>query len=420
MSADIERKLLSLMTEQANIAAVWDMGLQPTAFEEPINRLVFEWMIDYWQRAQMKHAPTWMVMETEFPSVRLEPEVEETVDWIVEHLQVRYQINQGQRAIKTAADDLFADPTGALSALWQTSYDITQQVAPRYARADMALTIEQRRERYLRRNESVDIGMTLGLAELDAHTGGILPGELVATAAYTKTGKTWMLANALVSAHKTGQRPLIMTLEQGIPEFEDRVDAIYSGVSFSRLQAGELTFREKAKLNAAQEEMAEAGPLWVEKPQRGDRTIKAMCSRARELGSNYLLIDQLSFIDAERNYTGDRALTAKHTDLIFELKDEINRESAGKIGCHLAVQMNRLAISRNSGGRGALENFANATAIEQTVDLALGLWRTKDMRDEELMGLDIMGSRRCDLKSWKLRWSLTDSTEIRILEENDD
>src|SRR6185312_10063207 len=99
----------------------------------------------------------------------------------------------------------------------------------------------------------------------------------------------------------------------------------------------------------------------------------------RQLGADYIIIDQLSFIDGDKDYTGDRVLTAKHTDVIFELKDEIGRASAGELPCFLAVQLNRETMrTGGNGGRGELWNFANASFIEQTVDMALGLWRNDD------------------------------------------
>jgi hypothetical protein len=170
---------------------------------------------------------------------------------------------------------------------------------------------------------------------------------------------------------------------------------------------------------AAQEEMRSSGNfLHVERPARHERTVKYMVNRCRQLGANYLLIDQLSFIDAEREYRGDKALTNKHGDLIFDLKDEIGNDQAGKVPCFLAVQLNRDTMrDRAQGGRGALHNLANSSTIEQTVDLALGLWRTSEMRANHTMGADIMGARRCDNKNWLLEWRLGTRTSFSVIEE---
>lgn len=411
-----ERKLLAKMTDAHEISRIWEMGVRAEAFEEPINGFVFQFMVDYWKDAQMRVAPTLAVMQAEYPQVPLETDFDETTDWLVSWVKNRYSSRRVQTIVRDAMKVAASDPVAALDQMWHESYDASQTNVPRYSRIDMTQTTAARRERYSRDVQNQLLaGVAVGLQELDDHTRGILPGELAAAAAYTKTGKSWLLANAFVAAHRNGLRPLFFSLEMGVPEIEDRIDAIYSGVSYQRLSQRTLTPEEVIALRDAQDR-AEAGPpMWIERPQRGERTVKHMVNRARQLGADFLIIDQLSFIDAERSYSGDSALRMKHGDLIFELKDEIAREAAGKIPCLLAVQLNRQAAS--AGGRGELYNFANSSMVEQTVDLALGLWRNTEMRANHAMGLDIMGSRRCDTRSWTLAWHLTDRTEIRIREE---
>jgi hypothetical protein len=411
-----ERKLLVKMTDVHEITRIWDMGIRRDVFEDPINGFAFEFMVGYWKDAQMQTAPTLAVMEAEFPQLTLPVVVDETTDWLVEWMKNRYSSRRVQTVVRDVMKMTSSDPVGALEKMWHDAYDAAQNNVPRYSRVDMTETVLDRRERYNREvRENQMAGVSIGLDDLDQHTRGILPGELCAAAAYTKTGKSWMLANAFVAAHRAGLRPLFFTLEMGVPEMEDRIDAIYSGVSYQRLSQRELTPPEVAAWHAAQDEAAAGVPMWIERPQRGERTVKHMVSRARQLGADFLIIDQLSFIDSERDYTGDSALRMKHGELIFELKDEISREAAGKIPCLLAVQLNRQAAA--GGGRGELYNFANSSMVEQTVDIALGLWRNQEMRANNAMGLDIMGSRRCDTRSWTLAWHLTDRTEIRIREE---
>lgn len=412
----IERSLLSMMITQEGIARVWDRGVRSEIFDDPMNRFVFEFMIDYWVDAHMKTPPTRAVMEAEYPQVQLPRDVEETIEWLIDHLQRTYAAKKAQEVIGKAAYAVSENPVATLETLWHEAYDAAQVNTPRYSRVDITQTVDARRERYNRDLENqARAGVSIGLEDLDEHTRGILPGELCAAAAYTKVGKSWLLSNAFVTAQRNGLRPIFFTLEMGIPEIEDRIDAIYSGVSFQRLSQRTLTPEETVRYRAGQDEQAALGSGFIERPQRGDRTVKHMVSRARQVDANLLIIDQLSFIDAERTYSGDSALRMKHGELIFELKDEISRESAGKIPCLLAVQLNRQAAA--SGGRGELYNFANSSMVEQTVDLALGLWRNQEMRANNAMGLDIMGSRRCDTRSWTLAWHLTDRTEISIREE---
>lgn len=412
-----ERKLLAAITDIRDLSRVWEMGVRREAFEDPINGYAYQFIVDYWTDSSMTSAPTREVMAAEFPQLDLPVEVEETTDWLVSWVKNRYSSRTVQSLVRDTMKATVTDPVSALDTLWHRAYAASQNNAPRNTRVDMTQTVEARRERYARdiRNNAM-AGVALGLDELDAHTRGILPGELAAVAAYTKCGKSWLLSSAFVAAHRSGLRPIFFTLEMGVPEIEDRIDAIYSGVSYQRLSQRQLSFDELAVLRECQDRTVEQGPMLIERPQRGERTVKHMVSRARQQGADLVIIDQLSFIDAERDYSGDSALRMKQGDIIFELKDEISRESAGKLPCLLAVQLNRQAASTN-GARGEMYNFANSSMIEQTVDLALGLWRSDEMRANHAMGLDIMGSRRCDRRAWTLAWHLTERTEISIREE---
>lgn len=759
----IEVKLLSRMVNLPDITEVFNSGLRSTVFEDPLNRFIFEFMMDYFQRSALAHAPTWVVMQEEYPQIVLDTEVEETTEWLVSRLKHRYAANQAQSIIRDAAKDSATDPMGSLTRMWQKAYEAAQSVVPRTTFADMTTDVEERRQRYTRDSLNHTLrGIPIGLPEIDEHTRGIVPGELAAVAAFTKVGKaqplsariatprgwiamgelsvgdqilgsdggtqtvtgifdrgqrevwevhtsshvvvetcgehlwavndrrkggasvvltteelagevristdqnrpryrlpsprpalyeemhgalpldayllglllgdggmtradvvftnpeidlhyemerrlpagaylrkrnsrkclttsivghagvnpvtrglrelglqgrksvdkfipaaykyssvedrvllvqgmldtdgtiqkgghvelstsslrmaqdfrevvqslggtatfavrrspryqtgvgqtayrvgvrlpreiipflcsgpkiarlkvdrrdpvtsivdirrtgrfaemrciavsnsdrlyrteghvlthnSWLLAQSYVNALRVGLRPVMFTLEMDIPNMEDRIDCLWSGVSYQRMSNRSLDFQESARLHAAQDELAalEAAPL--ARPERGDRTITYMTTRARQLGADLLIVDQLSWIDADRTYSGDSALRMKHGELISELKEEIGRPSVGELPCLMAVQLNRQVMRGDNGGRGEMHNLANSSMIEQTCDVVLGLWRNNEMAANHSMVLDIMGSRRCDRKSWTLAWHLNQRTEISVREE---
>ena len=416
--SELERKVLSLMMDPKECARVWDMGLRDEAFEDLTNRGAFGWMIEYWQNNSMLQAPTWVVMEYEFPALKLFQKVEESTEWLVSAMQQRLVVNKVQAAMVDASGTLDADPDTTAKTLWQSVYDIAETTAPRNARSDMS-NITERDARYRARGEHQELGMPIGLPELDLHTGGIRPGELAAVAAFTKVGKSFLLCKSVTEAHLQGKSPILFTLEMSVKEMEDRIDAFHSGVSYAQLLEGSMMPQHEQRLRESREQLLQRGPLRIERPQRGERTVKYMVNRARQVGADFILIDQLSFMDADptRKYAGDNSgMRMKHGDIIFDLKDEIARESAGLLPCFLAVQQNR--ASQGSGdGRGQLHNLANSSFIEQTCDIVFGLWRNDDMRNSNMMGVDIMGSRRSDKKSWILNWRLSDRTEVSILRE---
>ncbi|QIG58359.1 DnaB-like dsDNA helicase [Gordonia phage Skog] len=413
--ASMERRLVGLFTDLGALTMAHERGVTADAFEEPVNGAIYSWCVEYWLDAQMRQVPTLAALNLEFPGVAIPAVVEESADFLVGLVQRRYVVRQAQRILTEAVNDLETDPVAVMSKLSEQSFRVSESVAPRNMRVDLSLNADERHDRYRRRAEQVDTGIGYGLTELDTHTQGVRPGELAVVAGYTKVGKSWFLVKAAVEARRAGFRPLLVTLELGVDEMSDRIDAAWAGVSYYRFSRGELDPMELHRMQEARQEIADAGGFHIEKPQMGERTVRNIVNRARQLGADLLLVDQLSFLDGEREYSGDRATTQKHSDIIFSLKDEINRESVGKVPCILAVQFNRES-QRSNDGRGALFNLANTASIEQTADIIMGLWRNNEMRANNSMGLSILGSRRSDLADWMLTWRLTDRTEIRIRE----
>lgn len=410
--SDFERKLLSCLNTSEQMTRVWELGLRSEVFEEPINEAIFAFILDYWYTEQMQKVPTREILEYEFPGVTLHSTVEESPNYLVETLQKRYATNKLQEMIRTAASTSEEDPKTTLKSLFGNAYAAAENIVPRFARSNMATSVEQRRLRYLNRQENQGSGVTLGFPVLDSHTNGLRPGELCAVGAFSKVGKTMFLANAAIQARKQGATPLFITLEMSKEEIEDRLDAIFSEVSYNRLTHGELTPQESMHLRTAQEELAQLGDLYIERPMEGERTVPHIVSRARQLGADYLIIDQLSFMEPVGQH---RELTSKHAEIVAGLKKEIARDSAGQIPCLLAVQLNRASLSQPEGV--GLQNFANTSVIEQTVDLALGLSRSRDERANRLMRLDILGARRSEIVAWILRWELINETKLEVMGE---
>lgn len=403
----LEKKLLARMIDAATVAEVWDLGIRAEVFEEPLYSAVFNFITDYWLSSQMQSAPTPFALAQEFPGYTPTDDAEETTDWLAHKLQQRYVTNRLQDMLREAAKNSTADPVGALKILHAAAYATAEDVAPRNLRSDMS-NVEARRERYAHRHDRPQgTGVPFGIDLLDLHTGGILPGELAVVGAFSSVGKTMYMLNAAAKAVRKGHRPIVYTLEMSIPECEDRLDAFYSGVSYNRLIRGNLSVDEGRALHDAQEELR--GLIHVERPNEGERTVASLCARARQVGADYLFIDQLSFMEAGQRV---QSLKEHHSVIIKQLKTEISRPGL-EMSCLLVAQANRDSLKDGL----SISSFSNATEIEQTVDMALGLHRTKDMRANHVMQLDILKSRRSDIASYLLRWELTERTEISVIEE---
>ncbi|AVO25178.1 dsDNA helicase [Rhodococcus phage Finch] len=410
---DLEKSLLGKVTSSDAMQYCWDHGLRAEVFEDPLCKIVYTFAVDYWMRENLKMAPTKEVLEHEFARQNFAVErSDESLEWLVSKLKTRYLSNITQEVMREAAELSVESPADAMNVLYNQSWKAKQATQPRFNRVNMSATIQDRRIRYSEKQQTQERGAPIGLEEVDEHTNGILPGELAIVAGYAKTGKSFKLVNAAVKARKAGWTPCVFTLEQGIDEFEDRIDAFASGVGYGKLQRGQLTMDESRRLHAAQEEMAELGPLHLERPEKGDRTVASMVNRARQIGADYLIIDQLSWMESIQRYRDRRD---EYKELIGDLKEEISRASAGEISTFMAVQYNRQAVS-TKGERGGMHNIANSADVEQMVDIAYGLYRNKEIRANDSMVLDILGARRSDNASWLLGWHLNNQSSIFVRE----
>lgn len=413
---DLERLLLSKLTTKDEISLCWDQGLRPETFVDIIHGRIFDFIVRYWRESSLISAPTHDVLKYEFPHFSPVKDVEETTSWLIDAIKRRYASNKLQNVLRSAAKDSVDEPIAALDNLFKESWDVKNSLSKRVARSDLSQNITERAARYTDTMESPEVGAPTGFDDIDQHTKGLRAGELAAVAAYTKVGKSWTLIHSALSARKAGFTPFVATLEMSVPEFEDRFDALNSGVSYSRLQSRKLYKDELKQLSTSREELAELGHLYVEQPERGARSVQDIVGRARQLGCDYILIDQLSFMDSHKDYMSK---TDKYSEIIHDLKEEIAASERGLIPCFLAVQFNRNSVAE-AGKRGTINHIAYSSAIEQTVDIAYGLYTNKELKVNNSMIIDILASRRSVPKSWLLEWQLQERSVFGVRKELED
>lgn len=405
---DPERLIVGHFTDTTALAEMYEMGLRPEVFVEARIGAAYSFSLKYWHESGMKYAPTKMVLEREFDRLQVPPPPTVSVSWLVEDLQRNYVANKLQSMIYEAGEKSQDKPVEALKELYARAYNAAEVVKPRQTRVDMASTVEDRRRRYDERLSRPDgLGLPYGVPELDQHTGGLMPGELAVIGAFSKTGKSFFLCNTLVHLRRAGYTPILFTLEMSIAEMEERIDALYSGVSYNRLVHATLSADEQRRLFEAQEELTQEGPVLVESPEEGERTVAHLVNRARQAGADYILIDQLSFMEAVGNV---RSPKEHHAEIMHSLKNELRRPGR-ELPCLMAVQLNRDSV--NQGAQ--LRSFANASEVERYCDIALGLERNEEERLNHVMRCHILGSRRSDNRSWLLNWELLSASAIRVL-----
>lgn len=430
--SDLERKLLSIMTTPDGMAVVAGSGLREEVFEEPINRHVFAWMIQYWVDSDKQLAPTWLVMETEFPAVtpklmEARP-VAESVEWLVGDLNRRYLWGRIQEIALKAAETGHEDPTGALETLWRDGKDAWARSA--------------------KTGGSLLDRLGINGAELDAKhfealqyaVPDIIPEGLGIMGGPPKLGKSWVAIDVGLAVSGGGlafgsipcaQRPVLyLALEDGERRLQERSRAAMAG---KPIPDG-ITFITTATPTEALEVIAEFMARHQEAKPLVLLDTLGKVKRPKKSGEDSYLADYQEvggrFKALTDSTPGATLLLVHHSRKA--VSDDFVETLSGTFGITGAVDF-VIKLTRKRLSNEALLNVTGRDVIEAEYALHVerGLWRLKgtdldaarsaaeEQRDSSSMGATKSAVLRF-VRLWPHRHSLRASDVTRALSISQD
>lgn len=411
----LELMALGLSTNTEALRRMYSLGLREVHFESLDNKQAWEYAVGYWRDSGFEDAPTEAVM---LDKTGLDLDMpDESPVWVANELKERLVATRTRRLVLDSIDELKTDPVEAVRTLSDRLWAIRRQSLARSGESDLVSSIEARRKRYLERMEKSGsglLGATLGFDEVDEVTGGILPGELWVVAAGPKVGKTWFSLQVTKKAMEAGMTVLYFTLEMPIDDMEDRLEALLSGVSYNRLSKGTLESSEVNRLRETQDAEADMGTVLFRRPVYGERTVENMVRIAKELRPDVMIIDQLSWIEAD-----DAPSRAEQVaQIILDLKAAISDDAEARIPTLLLTQFNRAGAS--AGEQADLSQLALSSEIERTADAVLAFSRTKEQAANNALVMQVLASRRCDNAKWLLHRELVERSDFSVVRRLDD
>ena len=422
---DIEKSLVRHFTKLDSFNEIWNKGIRSEHFFDDGVRELFDFSLDYYIRSEFKQTITQEFLEDKYDDyfARNEwPEEEYLINVLIEEMVAKYRKATTQSILLKAANTLEEDPEAGISLALASLSKVQNDTSTRER-------IEIYGEGYDRRvNDYIDEvanptkdkkGIYLGWDELNDHMYGIQKGELAVVVGIPNVGKSWVGSVIALEAARRKTKVYFASLELRKELTLMRLDCLASGVPYSRYERGQLTPNELKRLKEAREEIMEFGEyLLIDSPsKKTERSVMELYSKAKHWGAELMVGDQLSWITTEKSYgSASNFQTLQMSEVITDVAST-NREM-GMASVWLA-QFNREAM-KNKKGRGGLGNIGLSSQIEQIVDMAIGIGATREMKQQEALVMDIMKSRRSDLKSWMMSFELRDRTSLEIVREFED
>lgn len=223
----------------------------------------------------------------------------------------------------------------------------------------------------LHKNSGTLRGLKTGFKDLDRKTAGLQNGDLIIIGARPSMGKTTFAQNIAYNVATINKRGvLFFSMEMASNQIVDRMIADVSGIDSWKIQTGNVTDNDFAKIGDALGEMGEI-PLYID--DSSNMTVLEIRNKARRAAHDHdiglIVIDYLQLISGSERYAGNRV--QEITEISRGLK-QIAREL--NVPLIALAQLSRNVTSREDP-RPVLSDLRDSGSIEQDADLVMMLHR---------------------------------------------
>lgn len=293
-----------------------------------------------------------------------------------ERSRLRDAIAAGSRIVSEAyeAED---DAAEVLNRAEQALYELTAHtvpVGPRMLR-EILSSLMDRMEAWSKSAGGIT-GVPSGFTELDYHTGGFQPEDMIILGARPSMGKSALALNIAEQAARRGFRPGVWSLEMREEALAVRALAGASGVNSHRIQTGRLYESDWAKLTHAIGELSEL-PIAIDASSHV--SVQELRSRARRLkakqGLDLILVDYAQLMAGEgENRQLEIAGISRGLKGIARLL---------KVPIIVLSQLSR-DLEKRTDKRPVLSDLRESGSLEQDADTVMFLYRPEVYEGENV------------------------------------
>lgn len=395
-NTEVERSLLgAMLLSPSAINRALEVLPGPEVFYEPSHRIIFQTILDMFERDQNVDAVT--VAEELESQNRLEDAggssyLAELVNSVPSHAhaeeyaEVIHDKAVGRRLIETCTEiieiayDQTEDVSNLLDQAEQLIYNV-QENRVNKGLDPLESIIKQTFEDLEQAMESdtTTMGLSTGFSDFDDMTSGLNENQLMIIAARPGMGKTSLALNIAQNVALEEEEPVaLFSMEMSQTALAQRLLASESRVAYSKLQDGTISEREHRKVMNGLLRLGDA-PIYLDDTANlSVRDIKAKAlRRASESNLSLIIVDYLQLMQAP--------------DTADSREQQVSTLSRGlkKIAMDMELpvialaQLNRQPERRGSDKRPKLADLRGSGAIEQDADIVSFVYREYEYSGKE-------------------------------------
>lgn len=356
--------------------------------------------------------------ETIFNEVGVDlPSVVEPFEYYLDKTRTRYKHDTLRKLLLSAEEKLKdKQPDLALDIVLKGSVDLMRSLDHErvfdFGNGGLDFVLNEYKRKLM---QGDNYGIQTGWATLDAHSGGLAAGDVLAIVGRPAAGKSYM--SIFASDHawaKQHKNVLFGSMEMKPLAVMQRLTALHFHIPSSQLKKAELTTHALKKLKQqAKALVLEDSKYWV---VDGNLTasVADMAAYAKMLKVDAVYVDGAYLLQV---VNGDRmARWERITKTAEGLKERIAQDLG--VPVFASYQFSRDAVKKKKGQSSddtGLEDIGGADAIGQIASIVLGLFDEPNIENALSKRVRIMKGREGEMGQFRVNWIFDKSHKTKFV-----
>jgi len=387
---DIEHRVLCAVVAEGSTHALTDAQITAEYFPTPVHAKVYKAILGH--QTRYGRVPSAETLAAQFPGYTFDTPPEPIAVYLDRLVEQRNREVLAVGVVR-AVEALEAGDLDASEGVLATTLRSLMRPSRRAAMLELLKSGDERLGQYRAYRESIEglRGIPTGFPTVDRATQGLQPGQLVVLGGLPKGGKTTVLSAitryAYEDAYANGSElvPLLYTIEMGVMEIAERLDASFAGIDVQKLRSGTLNQAEWIRLERAIARVGGMASFHIHKGIAHQATITQIAASIERNRPDLLAVDGIYLMRDE--LTGDVGTPQAITSLTQSFK---RLADTWAIPVIITSQLLRSKVDRKKGADGG--SFGWASSFEMDADIAMALDPTDD---DAVKLLKIVASRNC-------------------------